>query len=384
MTAQGVPPIGKTGQRTTPTSTLAERLGSQDNALNLVRLVLASLVIFGHAFPLGGFPGIHWGPFTHSGLHGQAVNGFFVISGYLIFASGLRTSTLGYLWRRFLRIYPGYIVAVLLTVFLAAPLGALLETDAHWEWRSAVQYVVGALDLKPSQEGVEATLLHTPWAETWNGSLWTLFYEACAYIGVAALCATTFVRNRLPFIVPVATASLTFAHIVVPAGALQAMLPGAAGTIADQGLRLWTYFAWGMTAHLFAHRIRVTPTAGIAAGVAFILATHLSLLPYWASTAITVPALSITVLAAGALLPWRVGATNDISYGVYVYAFPVQQLLVLTGIHHLGWLLTSLACLALTVPLAWLSWKLVEQPAMRLKNRVPARTSRSASSSRHA
>ncbi|MGY5766529.1 acyltransferase family protein [Brachybacterium sp. DNPG3] len=360
-------------RRRTPARTLGAALNSPDNALNAIRLGLALLVIFGHAFPLGGFAPFQIGPLVHGGLHGFAVDGFFVISGYLILSSGMRTTTLGYLWRRFLRIYPAWLVAIVVTAFVAAPLGALLEAGAHWEWRSAAAYVIGALDLKPSHEGVEATLLAVPWPETWNGSLWTLFYEAAAYVGIAVLCVWRPVRDRLRVIILPAAAILTAAYIAVPTSVIGDALPGALGVISGNGLRLWTFFAWGMVAYVLRDRIRATVPIAVAAGAVFLVAAHVAGLPHWLSAALTLPSLSVAVLFAGVLLPWRFGQTNDLSYGTYVYAFPVQQLLILAGIAQFGWAVTALACIAITLPLAWLSWRVIERPALSLKGLVPAR-----------
>ena len=60
---------------------------------------------------------------------------------------------------------------------------------------------------------------------------------------------------------------------------------------------------------------------------------------------------------------------NDISYGVYIYAFPVQILLVIFGSESLGWVLNAIITFAITVGLAWLSWLYVEKPALALKDR---------------
>ena len=85
---------------------------------------------------------------------------------------------------------------------------------------------------------------------------------------------------------------------------------------------------------------------------------------------------ALTPLPLGYLLLWlggtlgvRIGVENDISYGVYIYAFPVQQSLALAGAPAvLGFAGMAGAALLLTLPLAWLSWILVERPALRLKN----------------
>lgn len=120
-----LPPSGETAPARARPPTLRAALSSSDNALNAVRLVLATLVIFGHVLSLGGFDAVVAGPFIYAGWHGAAVEGFFVISGYLILASAHRLPLRAFLWRRFLRIYPGYAVALIVTAFVTAPLGTI-------------------------------------------------------------------------------------------------------------------------------------------------------------------------------------------------------------------------------------------------------------------
>ena len=352
--------------------TLRARLDTRDNAVGFVRLALAGLVILGHAFPLGGFEPVRWGPFVHGGLHGAAVEGFFVLSGYLVLASGVRSGPAPFLWRRFLRIYPAYVAAVISTAFVFAPLGAALESGARWNAASAASYVFGSLDLKPSQDGIRDTLLSVPWSGVWNGSLWTLFYEACAYAGVALVCAIPAVRARLRSVVTISTPLLTVAYVALPEGAITSAVPGSAGSIADTGLRLWTCFAWGMLAYVWGSRIRLTRAVGISAASVFLLAVHLSGMPPWVGHLVALPSLTVTVLAAACLLTTRIGSSTDLSYGVYLFGFPVQQLLVIMGIHELGWAPAVFGCLAVTLPIAWASWHFIEQPALRPRGVVPA------------
>ena len=74
------------------------------------------------------------------------------------------------------------------------------------------------------------------------------------------------------------------------------------------------------------------------------------------------------LLSVGGSRRILIGSNNDVSYGAYIYAFPVEQLLVVLGVHRLGYTAMFITALAVTLPLAWLSWTCVEQPAMRLKN----------------
>ncbi|MDO5700869.1 MAG: acyltransferase [Bowdeniella nasicola] len=358
-------------QRAGRSPTLGEALSGRDNALNFMRLILAVAVIFGHIFPLGGFEPLRVGPWVYGGLHGQAVNGFFIISGYLILGSSLRQSTLSYFWRRFLRIYPGYLVAVICVAFLFAPLSTI-GTGGTWDAGSAVSYVTGALDLKPSQEGVVGTLASVPWPETWNGSLWTLFYEFSAYIATGILVTSRVVRENLKATVLLLCGGLSLAYLLIPESVL-GLLPGALMVVIGNGLRLGTYFTWGMLCYVYRDVIRPRPALVALAWLIFLLVQLTAVIPSGVREAVTFVALAYAVLGCGAVSSIRLGRTNDISYGIYIYAFPVQQFLILWGIARFGITISALTCLICTIPFALASWRWVEKPALDLKRLVPAR-----------
>lgn len=156
-------------------TTLRERLGDRHDRLIAVRLVLACLVVLGHAWPLTGADG----PSLEL-LSDVAVNGFFVLSGYLIAESRVRTTLVPYLWRRFLRIYPAFLVSLLVVAVVLAPLAAALE-GTSLDLGSAAGFVLSNADPRISQWGIDGTLTRVPAPDSCNGSLWTLFHEALAY-----------------------------------------------------------------------------------------------------------------------------------------------------------------------------------------------------------
>jgi peptidoglycan/LPS O-acetylase OafA/YrhL len=78
------------------------------------------------------------------------------------------------------------------------------------------------------------------------------------------------------------------------------------------------------------------------------------------------PLVAYVVLWLGAVLPMPdLLRRHDVSYGIYIYAFPVQQLLAMAGAHHLGLVAYDLLAAVATVPLAVASWLLLERPIMR-------------------
>src|SRR5690349_2390477 len=104
--------IGEVGR----VAAFSVRLDGRDNALNAVRLLLATFVVVDHSLEAAtGQPG----PWPYLG--GFAVDGFFAISGYLIAGSRARLEMRPFLWRRALRLMPGYWALLLFTALLAAP-----------------------------------------------------------------------------------------------------------------------------------------------------------------------------------------------------------------------------------------------------------------------
>ncbi len=160
-----------------------QKLEGRHNALNSLRLVLASAVIVSHAWPLGG----HGGDPSLGGmtLGHWAVGGFFCISGYLIAASRSRLTFREFVRRRLARIMPGYWVCLVTTAFIIAPLGAYAAGES-WVFRDAVRYVGSNAYLWINQWSIAQTLQGVPYPGPWNGSLWTLSFEFLAYLGWAS------------------------------------------------------------------------------------------------------------------------------------------------------------------------------------------------------
>lgn len=331
--------------------TLASRLGDRHNALNLVRLVLASSVIVGHAWPLTGSqtqPSLEF-------ISGIAVNGFFAASGYLIAGSRVRVSFLPYLWRRILRIFPGLIVCLLVTAFGFGPLASLIE-GVPYRWDSALAFVHRNALLTIHQRGIEGTLSDVPYEGAWNGSLWTLIFEFIAYLILGILLSGAWTVRRARIIVP------AFFTLVVVVRILALGPLDVTTNFYLNGLRLAGYFLAGSALYFFADRIVLRPWHTAAA-----LVIYIGLWQVDAAEMFGQLPLAYLVLSIGAARWDGFTTKNDISYGVYIYAFPVQQTLVLLDTAKHGVMFNSVLTFAITWILAWASWRYVEKPSLALK-----------------
>lgn len=365
-----------------PTRSIGEALDGHRNSLGLLRLVLASLVIFDHAFPLGGYGHDPVLDLTRgqATLGSIAVGGFFAISGYLIAKSGMNADILQFMWRRFLRVFPAFWTLLVFTAVVVGPIFFVLEGSdlADYFQRAVVgpvAYVAGNWTLTINTYGIyDIFATTTPYGEivgtsVFNGSLWTLAYEWACYLLIGVLVAFgVLLRARL--VVPLLTALMVIVQILVlvdPEG-LAANVPFFADRFR---VSLTLTFLLGSCMAVYAKRIPYLDGLGILSGI-LVLVT----LRYGGFDVVGVAAGAYFVLYLGARLPRAVqwiGAKNDYSYGIYIYGFLVQQILAFAGVYRLGYVVYALAALMITAGLAWLSWHGVEKRAMALKDWGPGR-----------
>jgi len=337
--------------------TLRDALDTRDNALNFVRLVFAGLVIVSHTWPLGGL-----GADPHLGdlsLGSFAVAGFFAISGYLITGSRMRLGSWQFALRRALRIFPGFWVCLGVVGFVFAPLTAMAN-GIRFDPSRAASYVGSNVTTVMLQYGVGTELKTLPEYDVWDGSLWTLRYEIMCYILTGLIMCSSWVRQHLARV----AGSLCILLPVLNVAFAQAELVGGVLVFL---LQLAAYFAAGSI--LWSLRDRVRVNSWWLAGSAALLVVLM-----FCGVAHLVGALPVAllVLEFGALCPIRWGVDRDLSYGVYIYAWPVQQMLVLAGVAKLGPVAFMGATMACMAPLARLSWTFVERPGLRLVRRRPS------------
>lgn len=326
----------------------------RNNALNAWRLILATSVILWHTWPLTGHE-IPARPITQL-LSQVGVDGFFAVSGFLITSSWMRHPQPGtYFKARALRIFPGLWVCLLITAFVIAPVSVWIKHGTMPSPMSAVAYIINGGLLNPFYPGIGGTPQDVPWPGVWNGSLWTLTFEMGCYIFVAILGVTGLLKYRSTIPVAFMLALCGTAVFGYPAFAMQ--------TIPQMVTRFAVMFAAGALIYQYQDKIPARwSLVALAAGVVLIS----GLLPNYRVLA-AIP-LAYLVIASGAMLK-RPNLRNDLSYGVYIYAFPIQQLLVIAGLGTLGVFPFFVVATLVTLPLAAVSWFVVEKRALALKKR---------------
>jgi peptidoglycan/LPS O-acetylase OafA/YrhL len=324
----------------------------QQNNFDLLRLVLAAIVVFVHAHDLSGFEGLGWVVGVLSST--MAVQAFFIVSGFLIFMSYERSSTwMSYARKRFWRIYPAYFVVIVLSAF-----GMYLVTTASFSayFSSAwLKYLLANLAflnfLQPTLPGVFDTNRH----HAVNGALWTLKLEIMFYVSVpvfVALCrrfshlavlAMTYLLSVAYFLLMTELAARTGHGYYVE---LARQLPGQLAYFVSGGLLYYVL-------PLFERRV------GTFVGAA---ACVLVIAQFYSLPLLEPLALAVIVLFF-ALFPYvgRFGKFGDFSYGTYILHFPILQLFLSQGWWHGQALYFMTAVSIVTACGAVAMWYLVER-----------------------
>jgi peptidoglycan/LPS O-acetylase OafA/YrhL len=334
------------------------------NNFDLMRLAAALMVVAGHDYVLSGRGGEEpLARYTGLGGFGElGVSVFFVISGFLVAGSYLRLKSLpAYLAHRCLRLLPALAVATALTAFVLGPLVTRLPAGAYFADGTTWLYPLRNVLLYPVTYHLPGVFAANPYPVAVNGSLWTLRLEFSLYLVLPVLAALGLIAPRRVAVV-VALAAAAYLGILwsgtrAPAAALI-------------GARNGYLFLAGSALYAWRDRLRPQVPAVLAPALALFIAAALSrsLAPV-----LTVLVLPLVVIGLGQASvkglsgPLRFG---DLSYGVYIYAFPVQQALMQRFGPPLGLGPFLAATLALVLPLAAASWWLVERPALALKRRV--------------
>ena len=351
--------------------TLSLRLPSRSNHLTLIRLVLSLLVIYSHTYALGGFGDemIVGGNDKYGNL---GVNCFFVLSGLLIAASFLRTQSLyRFLLSRCLRIFPGYWLSLILTALVLCPLAHWLaggDLADYWSVAASTPwtYVVRNVALKVNQTQIGELFAQNPYPRTVNGVIWTLIYEFICY-GLVVLVGT---RGWLKqhWLWPIALAGLMGFNAVIYGG-IGAVLPASLGSLLALSHFL-AYFVAGMLAYVYADKVRIgtLPTGLALVGLCALLVIKTPLV-FYAYHVLAPPLLVLIIF--GLAYSTRESAIErkmpDLSYGIYIYGWVVQQSLVAVGVAAYGFGAFLASCVAITCVLAMASYYCVERRCLRLK-----------------
>lgn len=328
----------------------------RENNFDIVRLALATVVVFFHCSAVSQSPQLEWIPRFASGE--LAVQGFFAISGFLIFASWERTSSVrDYAIKRAYRILPAYWLATALCVAIAFSYGVFRVGPFLFANLTFLNFLHGSID---------GVFEFNPYTSVMNGALWTIKVELMFYVAVPLIvwCCRRLQRDAVLWTLFAASVLL---HIFGPARSKwQVELPGQlcffmVGALIHYHLEWFLRRGWWVM-------LAAAASYGVWAGTGWYVFRPLSIAPL--------------TLGAALLLPVVRGPTRwgDFSYGTYVLHWPIIQTVVALGLYQYHpWLAVGVT-LVLLASAATFSWFVIEKPSLakahahakRLKRPIPA------------
>ncbi len=361
-------------------TSLATAFDPRNNAIGFLRWLLAFMVIFSHAGPIAGFYGgkdlgTQWS--TEQSLGGVAVCGFFFLSGFLITRSKMgRTTTPRFFWHRFMRIFPGWFLALLVTAYALAPIAYWQENgtwDGFWNAQSESPFtyfsnnftlVLGQLNI--AGMGTSTPLYQGSGILDWNGSAWTLGFEFAAYIFVAVLGVVGALANKV--VGGIAAGAIIALAMMQWLGL--GSLPGLFPWLADfRVLLLMAPFAWGILFCLFVDKVPIDDRLGIAC---VLIAGYTYAKGGWLVVGQYAFCYALIWFAVRAKWLNRWDKYGDLSYGIYIIGWPLMWFATYFGLQERGLIVYHVVVILGCHVYAYLSWHLIERPAMSIKNWTPA------------
>ena len=285
----------------------------------------------------------------------------FFISGYLINESLKKgASVQKFLISRALRIYPALITMLAFTIFIVGPAYTKNSLSTYFGIDTVNYFIRYALLIKGSSVFLPGVFTENPYGQTVNGSLWTLPWEVRCYLGLLIVwCAAKYTKFSFKLV----TLCITIIIFLLYAN--------AAST--DSALRptlfALTLFGLGVITNNHKNLVELSYGKAIILCFALLCAVFTNKI---LSAILILPTLGYCAICLSYLPRFKsksAGVTIDYSYGTYLYAFPIQQMLVASypNISGLQMAMISLPC---TLFFAVLSWHLIEKKCLALKARV--------------
>ena len=323
------------------------------NNFDFVRIVAATLVLYSHQYALSGqmepsFFGLH-------SFGGFAVLIFFAISGYLVTQSWYSDpNILRFALRRLLRIWPALAVVVTLTALVLGPVVSSLPAADYYAHGGTWQYFLNlrfiAVYILPE------AFVKNPYPLGVNGSIWTIPIEVLCYLVLAVCGLAGLLKKKTIWLAAI---------VIYLAWYLAQSSPDLYHSI-HQKREMGAYFLSGSALYVLREYWQKRPWTWLAALALLAGGLLLAKMRYTALLAF-MPYAVISLGTASTPFIRRFGRYGDFSYGIYLFAFPVQQTVIMCLYPEYGFWTAMMLSMAITAGLAFLSWHLVEKPALRFK-----------------
>ncbi len=354
---------------------LSDYSNSRDNNFNLIRFIAAVFVLYSHSYPLTlGDDAIDpLGTAIGISLGGLAVDVFFLSSGFLIASSFfIRNNMLAFIWARLLRIYPALIVAI---IFCVCVVGLYFTTDSLIDYFSDSQTykffkrnVTLFWGVKFHLPGV---FEDNPYKEAINGSLWTLPYEIKMYTYLALIGSLLLYMQKKLNKIFINHVFLIMAIISL----LMTIFNHFYAFMSIYFIHLFSLFFIGSAFYLYRDKIQLSHHLFFILLLFFVvtglLATDWVVLRYgkdyfFIAYSLILPYMLfyLAYVPSGKIRSFN--QLGDYSYGLYIYAFPVQQSIVAL-IPDISVLAMFILSFIISLFLAVLSWHFIEKRFLKMK-----------------
>jgi len=343
---------------------LSKYTNSRDNNFNLIRFIAASLVLYSHSFPLSGIPGE---PFLkYLGISGGAiaVDVFFISSGFLIASSFFKRKNIGsFIWSRILRIYPALIIAVLFCIFIVGLFFTKEGWSSYLDNPITHKYFFKNITLFFGVEyALPSVFNENPYKNAVNGSLWTLPHEVKMYAYLASIGVILSYLKKITGYELIKISFLIIAICSIVIEFLNHFNPPSQG----ESFRLFSMFFTGVAFYLWRDNIFMSLkifTILLTILIVSLVSNEMFFIVY----TILLPYLTLYI----AYIPGgRIRSFNkfgDYSYGIYIYAFPVQQA-VAAAIPNISLITMVSISFIITFVLSFLSWHFIEKRFLKMKD----------------
>jgi peptidoglycan/LPS O-acetylase OafA/YrhL len=341
-----------------------QRIDLKNNAFDFLRLLFAVIVVYGHCWTYGFGKGSE--ALKIRDMHGElafgsfAVYGFFVISGFLITASLLRSKNLSeYFRKRFLRIVPGFWACLFLLATFFAPILYFITKGNIFEYYTkygieGYQYFWNNILFEIKKETI-GDVLSMAKVNKLDDPLWSLIFEVRAYILLAILWVIGVFRNKFLIFVP--AIFFWFCYYGVT------FIPGFRdwfGTwVGDWKIAcLFSYFFVASAFYIWKDKI---PMDWKLFSLALISTAYFISIDEFAAIAPLTVTYGILYLAS--VLPMQNFSkkVGDMSYGVYIYSVPIQNILTSSGFSRYGYWSYVFASITLSLLAGYLSYNFIEK-----------------------
>ena len=318
------------------------------NNFDLLRLIFAVFVVITHSYILSGNPNdFFWQMTKQTTLSYIGVAGFFVISGYLIFKSFERSKNISdFFEKRIRRIFPGLIIAQLVTLIA---ISILIKEEIFFLFqKETILYFVKGCTIFLQKFRISGLFENNLHPQVINGSLWTIPFEFFLYIFMAVFFTIFKFKDR---------------------NILQGILPESLNYNLKNLAHFGVFFFSGV---LFAkYQIINLKNSKVILITSLLLSFILFFSKSWELFhQILIPFL---IISAG-ILHWEPGEKfikkiGDCSYGIYIYSFPLQQILM-----NLFPSLDQKKLISISLPisilLGFLSWRFVEKKFLKRSSKL--------------